>query len=83
MQLVGDGIADDGSNDETDKYLPVLVRYEGPDGLIQTSLLDMPDINVGPDARTMFNTIDMIMIDYVWLTLLAILTQWLGRRTVY
>ena len=63
--------------------MPVLVRYEGPDGLIQTSLLDMPDINVGPDARTMFNTIDMIMIDYVWLTLLAILTQWLGRRTVY
>ena len=37
--------------------MPVLVRYEGPDGLIQTSLLDMPDINVGPDAQTLFNTI--------------------------
>ena len=51
------GIATDGSSDETDKYLPVLVRYEGPDGLIQTSLLDMPNINVGPDAQTMFNAI--------------------------
>ena len=52
------GIATDGSSDETDKYLPVLVKYEGPDGLIQTSLLDMPDINVGSDAQTMFNTVD-------------------------
>ena len=31
---------------------------EGPDGLILTSLLDMPDINVDSDAQTMFNMID-------------------------
>ena len=29
-------IRTDGSSDETDKYLPVLVRYVGPDGFIQT-----------------------------------------------
>ena len=52
------GTATDGSIDETDKYLPVLVTYEGPDGLIQTSLLDMPDINFGSDAQTMLNMID-------------------------
>ena len=52
------GIATDRSIDETDKYLSVLVRYEVPHGLIQTSLLDMPDINVGSDAQTTFNTID-------------------------
>ena len=57
LQFSWCGIAADGSCDETDKYLPVLVRYEGPDGLIQTSLLDMPNINVGPDAQTMFNAI--------------------------
>ena len=52
------GTATDRSIDETDKYLSVLVRYEVPHGLIQTSLLDMPDINVGSDAQTTFNTID-------------------------
>ena len=50
------GIATDGSIDETDKYFPVLVRYEGPDGLIHTSLLDMLDINVGSDAQTMLSS---------------------------
>ena len=38
--------------------MPVLVRHEVPDGLIQTSLLDLPDINVGSDAQTMFVTIN-------------------------
>ena len=38
--------------------MPVLVRHEVPDGLIQTSLLDLPDINVGSDAQTMFITIN-------------------------
>ena len=51
-------IATDGSSDKTDKYLPVLVRYELPDSFIQTSLLDMSDINVGSDAQTMINTIN-------------------------
>ena len=43
--------ATDGSSDKTDKHLPVLVRYELPDSFIQTSLLDMSDINVGSDAK--------------------------------
>ena len=52
------GIATDESSDETDEYLPVIVRHEGPEGLIQTSLLNIPDKIVGSDAQTMFNTID-------------------------
>ena len=51
-------IATDGSSDRADKYLPVLIRYEGPDGLIQTSLLDMLDVNAGSHAQTMFNSIN-------------------------
>ena len=52
------GLATDGSSDETDKYLSVLVRYEEPNGLSRISLLDMPDFNVGSDTQAMFNTID-------------------------
>ena len=48
------GIATDGSSDENDKFLPVLIRHFSKDGLITTSLLDMPDIDKGSDAKTMF-----------------------------
>ena len=65
----------------------LLDRYEeGPDGdgLIQTSLLDMPDINVGSDAQIMFNTIDIaiksakLSWDYcmTYCSDMTILTQW-------
>ena len=38
--------ATDGSSDEDDKFLPVLVRHIDKDsGLISTSLLDTPNIN--------------------------------------
>ena len=50
------GIATDRSIDETDKYFPVLVRYEGTDGLIHTSLLDMLDINADSDVQTMLSS---------------------------
>ena len=49
------GIATDGSCDENDKFLPVLIRHFSKDGLITTSLLDMSDIDKGSDAKTMFN----------------------------
>ena len=58
LQSTWYGIATDKSRDETEKCLAVLDRYEGLDGLIQTSLLDIPGINVGSDAQPMFNTID-------------------------
>ena len=82
------GIATDGNIDETDKYLPVLVTYELPGGLTQISLLDMLDINGG---MLKLYLIQLIMPSkvlslvgtIVWLTLLTILTQWLGRGTVY
>ena len=49
------GIATDGSCEENDKFLPVLIRHFSKDGLITTSLLDMPDIDKGSDAKTMFD----------------------------
>ena len=58
LQSTWYGITTDDSSDETKKYLLVFARHEGPDSLIQTSLLDIPDSNVGSDAQTMFNTID-------------------------
>lgn len=33
-------------------------QHEGSDGSIKTLILDIPDINVGSDAQTMFDTID-------------------------
>ena len=48
-------IATDGSSDENDKFLPVLIRHFSKDGLITTSLLDMPDIDKGSDAKTRFD----------------------------
>ena len=41
------GPATDGSRDEDDKFLPVLVRHVDKDsGLIATSLLDMPNVTM-------------------------------------
>ena len=45
----------DGSCDENDKFFPVLVRHFYKDGLITTSLLDIPDIGKGSDAKTMLD----------------------------
>ena len=50
------GLAADGSSDEDDKHLPVLVRHVDKDsGLIVTSLLDMPNINRGSAAHQMYD----------------------------
>ena len=45
-----------GSSDENDRFLSILIRHFGSDGLVHTSLLDMPDIDKGSDAQTMFET---------------------------
>ena len=50
------GIATDGSSDENDKFLPILIRHFAEDGFVTTSLLDMPDIDKGSDAKAMFET---------------------------
>jgi len=50
------GIATDGSNDENDKFLSILIRHFAEDGFVTTSLLDMPDIDKGSDAKAMFET---------------------------
>ena len=48
------GLTTDGTSDEDDKFLPILVRYIDKDsGLIATSLLDMPNINSGSTAQQM------------------------------
>ena len=50
------GFATDGSSDENDKFLPMLIRHFASNGLVTTSLLDMPDINKGSDSQVMFQT---------------------------
>lgn len=55
------GLATDGISDESDKLLPILVRHEVHNGLIKISLLDMPDINNGSDANTMFKTLNEVL----------------------
>ena len=50
------GFATDGSSDENDKFLPMLIRHFASNGLVTTSLLDMPDINTGSDSHVMFQT---------------------------
>jgi len=50
------GIATDGSSDENDKFLSILIRHFAEDGFVTTSLLDMPDIDKGSDAKAMFET---------------------------
>ena len=50
------GLATDGTSDEDDKSLPVLVRYvDKYSGMIATSLLDMPNINSGSAAQQMYD----------------------------
>ena len=55
------GLATDGISDESDKFLPVLVRHEVHNGHIKISLLDMPDTNNGSDANTMFKTLNEVL----------------------
>ena len=50
------GFATDGSSDENDKFLSMLIRHFASNGLVTTSLLDMPDINTGSDSHVMFQT---------------------------
>ena len=50
------GLATDGTSNEHDKFLTVLVRYVDKDsGLIASSLLDMPNINSGSTAQQMYD----------------------------
>ena len=50
------GLATDGSSDEDDQFLPVLVRYVDKDsGLTVTSLLEMPNVNSGSTAQQMYD----------------------------
>ena len=56
------GLATDGSSDENDKFLPILIRHIGKDSdLVETSLLDMPDINSCSTAEQMFETCDTVI----------------------
>ena len=50
------GLATDGTSDEDDKFLPILVKYVDKDlGLIVISLLDMPDISSDSTAQQMYD----------------------------
>ena len=56
------GIPTDGSNDENDKHLPILIRHVGKiSGLIETSLLDIPNINSGSTTPQMFNVCNEVI----------------------
>ena len=56
------GLPTDGSSDEDDKFLPTLIRHFGKDsGFVETSLLDMPDINSCSTAEQMFETCDTVI----------------------
>ena len=50
------GFSTDGSSDENDKFLPMLIRHFASNGLVTTSLLDMADINKRSDSQVMFQT---------------------------
>ena len=59
------GLATDGSSDEDDKFLPILVRHVGKaSGLIETSLLDMPNINSGSTAQKMYDVCNEVIDDF-------------------
>ena len=50
------GLATDGTSDEDDKFLPVLVRYADKySELIVTSFIDMPNISSGSTAQQMYD----------------------------
>ena len=50
------GLATGGSSDENDAFLPILIRHFATNGLVTTSLIDMPDIDKGSDSDTKFET---------------------------
>ncbi len=59
------GLATDGSSDEDDKFLPILLRHVGKaSGLIETSLLDMPNINSGSTAQEMYDVCNEVIHDF-------------------
>ena len=50
------GLTTDGTNDEDDKFLPVLVKYVDKDlRMIVTSLLDMPNISSDSTPQQMYD----------------------------
>ena len=50
------GLTTDGTSDEDDKFLPVLVKYVDKDlRLIVTSLLDIPNISSDSTAQQMYD----------------------------
>ena len=56
------GLTTDRSSAEDDKFLPVLVWHVGKvPGLIETSLLDMPNINSGSIAQQMFDVCNEVI----------------------
>ena len=56
------GLLTDGNSDENDKFLPTLIRHFGKDsGFVETSLLDMPDINSCSTTEQMFETCDTVI----------------------
>ena len=55
------GLPTDRSSDE-DKFLPTLIRHFGKDsGFVETSLLDMPDVNSCSTAEQMLETCDTVI----------------------
>ena len=48
--------ATDGSSDENDKFLHILIRHFATNGLVTTSLIDISDIDKGSDSNKMFET---------------------------
>ena len=55
-------IATDSSSDENDKYLPILIQHVGKTSvLIETSLLDISNINNGSIAQQMFNVCNEVI----------------------
>ena len=56
------GLATDGSSDEDDKFLPILIRHiEKDSGCIKTSLLNKSDINSCSTAEQMSETSDTVI----------------------
>ena len=50
------GLATDGKSYENDTFLGILIGHFAANGLVTTSLIDMPDIDKGSDSDTKFET---------------------------
>ena len=53
--------ATDGSSDENDKFLHILIRNFATNGLVTTSLIDIYDIDKGSDSNRMFETLTSLL----------------------